>query len=138
MTETLCFLFSLVCPGAGQIYAGDFAAGLIISVFFALGKSALLPLAVRAFRVNEPFRALRFFYACNWCYILLIIGAAVGALWRGFYAEGAHFLYAVLFSVCVRLTYKNTFNKFIFTALCGRTGVWELLAKTRKTPTEKK
>lgn len=138
MTEILCFLFSLVCPGAGQIYAGDFTAGIIIGALFALGKSALLPVAVRVLNVNEPVRALKLFYACNWFYILLIIGAAVGALWRGFYADGNYFLQAVLFSVCVRLMYKNTFNKFIFTALCGRAGVWELLAKMRKTPTEKK
>lgn len=138
MTETLSFLFSLVCPGAGQIYAGDFTAGIIVGILFALGKSALLPLSIRLFKVNDVLRALKFFYVCNWGYIILICGAAVGALWRGFYAGGTYFWQALLFALAVRLAYKNTFNKFIFTALCGRAGVWELLAKTQKTPTEKK
>lgn len=138
MTETLSLFFSLICPGAGQIYAGDFAAGVLIGVLFALGKSTLLPLCIRLFKVNDVARALQFFYVCNWFYIVLICGAAIGALWRGFYASGSHFLYAVLFAVAVRVAYKNTFNKFIFTALCGRVGVWEVYAKMRKSPTKKK
>lgn len=138
MTPALCLIFSLIFPGAGQIYAGDYAAGIIIGLLFALGKSALLPLSFRVFKVNDLPRALRFFYVCNCGYIALICGAAAGALWRGFYAPETHFLYAFLFAVAGIAAYKNTFNKFIFTALCGREGVWEAFAKTRKSPTEKK
>lgn len=138
MTAAISFLFSLVCPGAGQIYAGDYAAGVVIGLLFALGKSALLPLAIRAFKVNDLPRALRFFYVCNWCYIMLVFGAAAAALWRGFYAQQTHFLYAVLFAIATTAAYKNTFNPFIFTALCARPDVWKALKKTRKSPTEKK
>lgn len=138
MTAAISLLFSLVCPGAGQIYAGDYATGIIIGLLFALGKSALLPLSFRVFNVNDLPRALKLFYVCNWFYILLILGAAAGALWRGFYVRETHFLYAFLFACAGIAMYKNTFNKFIFTALCGREGVWEAFAKTRKSPTKKK
>lgn len=138
MTAAVSLLFSLVCPGAGQVYAGDYASGICIGFLFALGKSALLPLAVRIFHADDLPRALKLFYACNWFYILLILGAACGALWRGFYARETHFLYAFLFACAGIAAYKNTFNKFIFTSLCGREGVWEVLMKTRKSPTEKK
>lgn len=138
MTPALCLVFSLIFPGAGQIYAGDYAPGVIIGLLFALGKSALLPLSFRAFKVNGLPRALTFFYVCNCGYIALICVAAAGALWRGFYTPDTHFLYAFLFAAAGIAAYKNTFNKFIFTALCGREGVWEAFAKTRKSPTEKK
>ncbi len=138
MTAFISLLFSLVCPGAGQIYAGDYGAGVIIGALFALGKSALLPLSFRVFKVNDLPRALRFFYACNWCYIVLICGASLGAFWRGWNTKDTHFLYAFLFAVAIIAAYKNAFNKFIFTALCGRAGVWEAFVKTRKSTTEKK
>lgn len=138
MTPALCLFFSLIFPGAGQIYAGDYAAGVIIGLLFALGKSALLPLSFRVFKVNDLPRALAFFYVCNCGYIALICGAAAGALWRGFQVSEPHFLYAFLFAFAGIAAYKNTFNKFIFTALCGREGVWEAFIKTRKSPTEKK
>lgn len=138
MTAAVSVLFSFIFPGAGQVYAGDYVAGALIGLLFALGKSAFLPLAVRVFKVNDLPRALKLFYACNWFYILLIFGAAAGALWRGFQVRETHFLYAFLFAVAGIAAYKNTFNKFIFTALCGRKGVWEAFIKTRKSPTEKK
>lgn len=138
MTACVSLILSLVCPGAGQIYAGDYAIGVVIGVLFALGKSTLLPLALRIFKVNDLPRALRFFYACNWGYIALILGASAGAFWRGFYVRDTHFLSAFLFAISVIATYKNTFNKFIFTALCGRKGVWDVLVKMRKSSTEKK
>lgn len=138
MTAFMSLIFSLVYPGAGQIYAGDYVAGIAIGLLFMLGKSALLPLALRAGKVDDLPRALRFFYVCNWGYIVLILGAAACAFWRGFYARETHFLYAFLFALAGITAYKNTFNKFIFTALCGREGVWEVLVKMRKSSTEKK
>ena len=138
MTAAVSVLFSLIFPGAGQIYTGDYALGIGIGLLFALGKSAVLPLSLRVLKVNDLVRALKFFYVCNWCYIVLILGAAAGALWRGFYVRETHFLYAFLFACAGIAAYKNTFNPFIFTALCGRKGVWEALAKMRKSPTKKK
>lgn len=138
MTAAVSVLFSFICPGAGQIYTGDYALGIGIGLLFVLGKSALLPLSFRVFKVNDLLRALKLFYVCNWFYILLIFTAAAGALWRGFYARETHFLYALLFACAGIGAYKNTFNKFIFTALCGREGAWEAFAKTRKSPTKKK
>lgn len=138
MTPCVSLIFSLILSGAGQIYTGDYVGGIIIGLLFSLGKSVLLPLSLRVFKVNDLPRALQFFYVCNWGYIVLICAAAAGAFWRGFYTHDTHFLYAFLFAAAGIAVYKNTFNKFIFTALCGRTGVWETLAQMRKSPTKKK
>ncbi len=138
MTAFLAMLFSLVAPGAGHILIGCYGEGFFLGVLFALGKSTLLPLGLRIFNVSDLKRTLQILYACNWGYIVLILYAAVSSFWRGFYAEQIHFLYAVLFAIIVTLVYKNTLNNFIFTALCGRTEIYELLRAKQKSQTVKK
>lgn len=138
MTAFVAFLFSLVAPGAGHILVGAYAEGFLLGGLFALGKSALLPLMLRAFQITDLKRTLQFFYVCNCCYIALILYAAASSVWRGFYAQQTHFLYALAFAICVTAVYKNTLNAFIFTALCGRSGVYTLLREKQKSPTEKK
>ena len=138
MTSFLALLFSLVAPGAGHIFIGAYAEGFVLGGFFALGKSALLPLVLRMFNITDLKRTLQIFYICNCCYMALILYAAVSSLWRGFYAEQMHFLYALVFAICVTVVYKNTLNAFIFTALCGRSGVYGLLRAKATSPTEKK
>ena len=138
MTAFLAMLFSLVAPGAGHILIGCYGEGFFLGVLFALGKSTLLPLGLRIFNVSDLKRTLQILYACNWGYIVLILYEAVSSFWRGFYAEQIHFLYAVLFAIIVTLVYKNTLNNFIFTALCGRTEIYELLRAKQKSQTVKK
>lgn len=138
MTAFLALLFSLVAPGAGHILIGCYGEGIALGMLFAVGKSALLPLGLRVFKVENLKRTLQILYACNWGYIVLILYAAVSSFWRGFYAEQIHFLYAVLFAIIVTLVYKNTLNNFIFTALCGRTEIYKLLRAKQKSQTVKK
>ena len=138
MISFLALLFSLVAPGAGHILIGSYPEGFWLGGLFALGKSALLPLTLRVFKITDLKRTLQIFYACNCFYMALILYAAVSSLWRGFYAEQMHFLYALVFAICVTVVYKNTLNGFIFTALCGRSGVYGLLRVKKESPTEKK
>jgi len=134
----LALLVSLTAPGAGQILLGKFAQGIIIGLLFSLGKSALLPLALRVLRVTQLKRTLQILYVCNWCYIFLIFGAAALAFFQAKNAQQTYWLATICFVICARVTYKQTFNSFIFTALCGRTGMWQVLQKYSKRPTEKK
>ena len=137
MTMLLAMVFSLIAPGAGHILTGDYEKGLLLGCLFALGKSTLLPLALRLWRVDTLQRTLRFFYVCNVCYMLLIFYAILSAVWRGYYTQQMHFWNAAVFAFCVTLVYKRTQNKFIFTALCGRSGIYELMMKIHQTPTGK-
>lgn len=134
----LALLFSLMAPGAGQIFIGKFAEGILLGVLYALGKSALLPLSFRLFKVTQLKRTLQFFYVCNWCYIFLILYAMSAAFFQAKNSTGNYFLATILFIICVRLVQKQTLNKFIFTTLCGRIGVWEIWQDLRKSQTEKK
>ena len=134
----LAVLFSLMAPGAGQVFAGKFVQGIIFGALYALGKSALLPLSLRVFKVTQLKRTLQFFYICNWGYIFLILYATVAAFFETRNVTETYFFATLFFIICVRLVQKQTFNKFIFTALCGRSGVWEIWQRLRKSSTEKK
>lgn len=138
MISVLALIFSLIAPGAGHVLEGLYAEGFIIGILFAFGKSTFLPLLLRVFNVASLKRTLQILYTCNLFYMLLILYAAVSSLIRGFNAQQIHFWQAVLFAVAVTLSYKKTLNAFIFTALCGRTGVYPLLRMKKETPTEKK
>lgn len=134
----LALVFSLMAPGAGQIFIGKFGQGILFGALFALGKSTLLPLSLRACKVTQLKRMLQFFYVCNWCYIILILTAALAAFFQATATEKKYFLATLFFIICVRLTKKQTFNAFIFTALCGRSGVWKILQSVSSSQTVKR
>ena len=138
MIALLAVLFSLIAPGVGHALTGDWAQAVLLGGVFALGKTALLPLSLRVLRVQTLKRTLQIFYVCNWCYIALIFYALISAFWRGLNAHEIYFLRACLFAVAIILVQRNTKNKFIFTALCGREGVWGLMQKMHNSPTGKK
>ena len=138
MIPLLALFFSLVAPGAGHVFVGKFTQGIVIGIFFALWKSALLPLGIRVFRLSMLQPLLKFLYVCNLLYIMLVCYAVFSAFWYGLKGGTTHFWYAVVFSVCVMVTYKKTFNRVIFTLLCGRTGVYEILCNLKNISTEKR
>lgn len=138
MTAMLSLFISLFAPGAGHVFVGKYGEGILLGALFALGKSALMPLTIRIFKVQDLRRLLYVFYWFNWGYIALVLYAGISACAYGSKAQKMHFLHAILFVFCVILIYKRTFNKFIFTALCGRTGVYECWCKLRKTPSGEK
>lgn len=138
MNALIALVLSLAAPGAGHIFNGFYTEGLVLGVLFAFGKSTFLPLILRVFGVGNLKRTLQIFYVCNWFYIALICYAALTSFWSGFSVRQTHFWYALLFAVAVSLAYRNTLNAFIFTALCGRTGVYAILRAGRKSPTETK
>ena len=137
MIPLSALLFSLIAPGAGHILTGHYTQGIMLGILFALGKSACLPLALRVGKVTTLKRTLQFFYVCNISYILLIAYAVLSAIWFGFAAQKMYFLHAIIFAFAIILVYKRTQNKFIFTALCGREGIYELMQKINKSTTEK-
>ncbi len=137
MTACLALVFSLMAPGAGHALTGNWGQALLLGGIFALGKNALLPLALRLLNVRSLRHTLQAFYVCNWVYIGLILYACASAFWGGLQASNLYFLRAVFFVISVRLVQKNTKSKIIFTALCGREGIYELEQQLRPSPTVK-
>ena len=137
MTAVVAVLFTLIAPGAGHALTGNYVQACMVGGLFALGKNALLPLSLRLFGVQSKKCALQFFYVWNWLYIALIFYAIISACWCGIYAQKINVWYAIIFAFAIILLQKNTQNKFIFTALCGREGVWEFMQQMHKFPTEK-
>ena len=138
MTPVLALFFTLIAPGSGHVLTGNYTQAVVIGVLFALGKSAFLPLALRAFRVQTLKRTLQFFYVCNWCYIVLIFYALLSAFFCALKTQKLFLWQAILVALMLILMQKNTQNKNIFSALCGRAGVWEIMQGMYKFPTEKK
>ena len=137
MIAFVAVLFSLIAPGAGHALTGNYVQACVLGGLFALGKNALLPLSLRMFRVQSLKRTLQFFYVWNWLYIGLIFYAILSACWQGLHTQKMNLLHAVIFAFVITLLQKNTRNKFIFTALCGREGIWELWQRMHKSQTEK-
>lgn len=138
MMKVFALLFTLMAPGAGHIFAGDYTQGIVLGVLFSVGRSGLLPLMLRALQLQTTRSVLLSFYACNWFYILLILYAAFSAFLQTKSNVPVHFLYAIFSVICISVAYKKTFAKFIFTAICGREGVYEFYLKNKKLSTGKK
>ena len=136
--KLIAVLFSLIAPGAGHIFAGDYTQGVVLGLLFVLGRSGLLPLCLRALKVHTFKGVLQAFYACNCFYITLIFYAIVSSFLQTKSNVPVHFLYAIIFAICISVAYKKAFSKFIFASLCGREGVYEFYLKNKKLPSEKK
>ncbi|MBT3393417.1 MAG: hypothetical protein HOF38_03875 [Elusimicrobiaceae bacterium] len=69
----IAFLFSLICPGAGQMFYGGFLKATIFSFIFIFGKIVLLPLLVRIFKIKTTQKILKLTYSFNIFYVCVII-----------------------------------------------------------------
>jgi len=138
MIRLIALLFSLMAPGAGHIFIGHYVQGVLLGLLFVLGRSGLLPLALRVFKVRTEKNLLYAFYLSNWFYIVLILYAAISAFLQTKPNNQIHFLYALVSVICISIAYKKTFSRFIFTALCGRRDVYEFYLKNKRISTEKK
>lgn len=138
MAPLLALLFSLIAPGAGQIYNGAYGKGIVLGVLFMLGKSALLPLCIRLFKITSEKGTLKIFYFFNWFNIALISLAAFDSFYFAFYTVSGKFLYALIFAVASVSVFRSTNNEIIFTLLSGRGGIYKMSRAKKNSPTEKK
>ena len=136
MSVLLAGVLSLIGTGAGQIFAGNFAEGIITALLFIFTKPVLVPLFIRFLRVTQLRRVLQLLYACNLFYMGLIVCAFVRSVWVARHAEDFYFWYGFIAAVCVVFTYKNIFNEFIFSSLCGRTEIYNWARGKINSPTE--
>lgn len=136
MNGFLALLLSMIAPGSGQIFNGDYWLGAALGVMFSLGKTALLPLMVRAFKVRSEEGILKLFYWFNWLYSLCVLFAIVQATACGFSVSIVHPWTAVLCAFMIVSVYRNTHKEILFSALCGRRGLYQILLPVRKSPSE--
>jgi len=137
MSAFLAGVLSLIAPGAGQIFVGEFTEGIIIGLLFVFVKPVILPLIIRFARVTKLRGVLKLLYACNFFYMALILYALVRAVWSAISSADFYFWYALVACVCVVFTYKNIFNEFIFSSLCARTEIYNWARGKNISPTDK-
>lgn len=132
MNGIWAFLISLVAPGAGQIFNGQYGLGVLLGGMFALGKTALLPLLVRLLKIRTEVAALRLVYWFNWAYGLCVLFAIFQAAVVGFEQTQRHPWTALISAFAIVCVYKNTMKEVLFEALCGRAGIYQLIRPVRK------
>jgi len=118
MNGVFSIVFSLLGPGAGQVFNGQLAKGLIFMLLFALWRSFFLPLFLRVFARTDLRRGLKIIYVFNIIYMFIIAGAVIDAFYFSYSARG-NFLFAFISVLCVRGAQRSTLNKNIFEMLCG-------------------
>ncbi|WP_428898557.1 hypothetical protein Dip518_000757 [Parelusimicrobium proximum] len=134
MNIIIAAVFCLVASGAGQIYNGQIFKGIIFAFIFALGKSFLLPLALRFFKDKEQVKALKFIFGFNIFYILIIFVSVADAVYFSFNKsfEWRNFIFAFLSSLAIISVRVNTLEKNIFAMLAGRADLFEYVKPNAK------
>lgn len=137
MNPLFCALLSLIGPGAGQVFNGQLGKGIVVGVLFALGKSAMLPLIIRLFKITGEKPTLRLFYWFNIFYIGLITYALFDSFYFAFFIEKVNWMYALFAAAVITLVQRNTNNELIFTLLSGRGGIYKFLRGNKNLRREK-
>lgn len=136
MSGIAALFLSMVAPGAGQIFNGDYGLGALLGCIFALGKTAVLPLSVRVFRIKTEEGVLNLFYWFNWGYSLCVLFAIVQAAVRGFSGADSHPWTGILSAFIIVSVYKNTHKEILFSSLSGRSGLYQIIKPNRKSSSE--
>lgn len=138
MNPLIALLLGLCAPGSAQIFNGQYAKGIMLAALFALGRSVLLPLCVRTFSIRSERAVLLTFLWANRLYIGVILYALLDGFYNAFFVSVTHGWTAVLSAIMIVTVSKNTFKNFLFTALSGCEGLFEILSPERFSPSEKK
>lgn len=136
MKPVIALLLGLCAPGAAQIFNGEFTKGIVFGVLFALGRSVFLPLCLRIFSIRSERAVLLTFLWANRLFVGVILYALVDGVYQAFFVSQTYGWSAVLSAVMIVAVSKNTFKNFLFTALCGRAGLFEILVPKRISPSE--
>ena len=122
-------ILGLLTPGSAQIFNEQYLKGGLFVAFFLLGKSAILPLLIRAIQFKEKQKILKFIYDFNIVYAAFIIVAVIDGFVGAFKTE--HTLKMTFISLLVAIfvinAAKQLRNKFIVYALSGRDDIFDYL-----------
>lgn len=137
MNPIITLFLGLMAPGAAQIFNGQYAKGIVFGALFALGRSVALPLCVRAFSIRSERAVLLTFLWANRLYVAVIFYALLDGFYNSFFVSQTHAWSAVISAVMIVAVSKNTFKNFLFTMLCGRAGLYEILVPKNISSSEK-
>jgi len=122
-------ILGFLVPGSAQIFNGEYLKGGLFIAFFLLGKSAILPLLIRAIKFKDQKKLLKFIYDFNIVYVAFIIIAIIDGFLGAFKAEHSLKIYLISLALvfCVLTAAKQLRNKFIIFALSGRDDIFDYL-----------
>ena len=132
-------VLGLLVPGSAQIFNGQYLKGSLLVAFFLLGKSALLPLLIRLFKIKEKQKILKFIYNFNIFFLAFILVTVLDGVLGAFRGEHTikETIIAIVLTILVLNAAKQLRNKFIVYALSGREDIFEYLYPPIKNIKEK-
>ena len=134
----IALILSLIAPGSGQIFNGQYGKGLAFAFIFVFGRYVLLPLAVRIFNFRDDVKNLKLIYAFNIIYPVLILISAVDAAYHAprVSHSGLGAVYAVLAMVMISAMYRAVGTRLIVYCMCGREDMLQyILPRKKPSPT---
>jgi len=126
---------SLIAPGAGQIFNGQYFKAAVFALLFAFGRTVFLPLLIRIINFKDTVKMLKFIYAFNTVYPAIILLAAADAAYFG---RGAHhsvdIIMAILAAFALVSIRKGLRHPFIIYSMSGREDIAKYIipAKNRE------
>jgi hypothetical protein len=117
-----CLIFSLIAPGSGQIFNGQYLKGAVFAFLFIFGPTVLLPLVIRIFKFKDDVKVLKIIYYFNVFYPVFLIIAVIDAAYAGMHTLHT-FKGAVIALICAFVfasAHKGLRNGFIIYSMSGR------------------
>ena len=132
-------ILSLIAPGSGQIFNGQYAKGLVFAFIFVFGRYVLLPLALRILNYKDDLKNLKLIYIFNIIYPVLILLSAVDAAYQASRVEhtGIGALYAVLAMLIISAMYRGMGSRLIVYGMCGREDMLQYILPRKKPADDK-
>lgn len=121
LAGVFAFLISLIAPGSGQLFNGQYFKAALILGFFIFGKTVLLPLLIRIINFKERVSMLKFIYRFNILYPIIMLLSAIDAALKApqIYHGAFTFLFAIITAIIAAGMYKNLQSAFIINSLSG-------------------
>lgn len=125
-------ILSLLAPGAGQIYNGQYLKAAVLAGAVIFGKSLILPLCLRAFAPRKKETGLKLILFFNYVYIALVLYAAAdaGLCAGGFYA--VNLAAAILSAVAIISARKNSLQKNLFSMISAENYYFDFVRPQKK------
>lgn len=126
----IAFILSVILPGSGQIFNGQFVLGAAAALFFVFARPAILPLAIRIINFKTEVKLLKFIYFFNIFYSVFIILTALDACFIAAKVQNNSLLqalYCLIFALILSGAARALKSSFIVSALSGRQDIYKYI-----------
>lgn len=122
----IAFVLSLIAPGMGQVFNGQYLFGFCLALFFVFARPVVLPLLIRIINFKTEVKLLKFIYCFNILFTVFIVITALDACLvaaRAQYLSFLRALYCFITALLLTGAARQLRSEFIIFALSKRSGL---------------